>query len=468
MRIPGTINGTFNVGDTVTMPPDAVGIVASVGFNYVNVYATTGPNTFYHYWLADKSRILTGPTGTMSSITDVDPPHCDGFQIHGGATDILIKNNYINREIVVGRGTADGQGFKLAGSPSKIQMENNLVVASTPALISGTSDFNMINNILIGIGHPVYGAEVRVYGGIDTIIDNMYNNIISRLTKGSDPPDGVIWIKNHGNNIFHHTSAGGPAYPFTVNATEIDGMSIASMDAMFVSAHTPNFDYHLAAGATTIDFGDPAHAPATDIEGNLRDALPDAGAYEFQSGHCLGTDSSCGTWPNCQNCNNSDGCSGTSYRDYYCIDNNTGCGYTEKDCSDCSCSCEGYNNTESTTNNNCSDGKDNDCDGLIDLEEASCQEAECMEDSDCPGQICCLATCVDPACTVDADCDDANAETVDTCNAAGTCNAACENTQECVDMPALLNYIGQWKQGQITMLALMGKIALWKTGEGCS
>jgi hypothetical protein len=267
------------------MPPDAVGIVESVGSNYVNVYATTGPKTFWHYWWADKSRILTGPTGTISSITDVDPPHCDGFQIHGGATSILIKNNYINREIVVGVGTEDGQGFKLAGHPTNIIMRNNLVVAGAPALITGTDNFTMVNNTLVGTGHPTYGAECRVYNdqSQDTIIDNMYNNIISRLTQSGDANGATVWIKNHGNNIFHYTNTGGPAHPFTVNGTEINGMSIASMDAMFVNAHAPNFNYHLVAGATAINFGDPAYAPPTDIDGNLRDALPDAGCYEYGS-----------------------------------------------------------------------------------------------------------------------------------------------------------------------------------------
>jgi len=36
--------------------------------------------------------------------------------------------------------------------------------------------------------------------------------------------------------------------------------------------------------------------------------------------------------------------------------------------------------------------------------------------------------------------------------------------EECVSMPALLNYISQWKQGSIEMTTLLEKIALWKAG----
>ncbi len=39
---------------------------------------------------------------------------------------------------------------------------------------------------------------------------------------------------------------------------------------------------------------------------------------------------------------------------------------------------------------------------------------------------------------------------------------------ECIETPALLNYISQWKQGSLSMLSLMQKIEKWKTGEGCS
>jgi PKD repeat protein len=60
-------------------------------------------------------------------------------------------------------------------------------------------------------------------------------------------------------------------------------MSIANMDAMFVSAHAPSFDYRLVVGSVARDFGNPAYAPATDIAGNPRDSLPDAGCYEYNN-----------------------------------------------------------------------------------------------------------------------------------------------------------------------------------------
>jgi len=42
---------------------------------------------------------------------------------------------------------------------------------------------------------------------------------------------------------------------------------------------------------------------------------------------CSGTDTSCGTYPTCQNCDSLDGCTGTTYRDYYC--SSQSCFYTD-------------------------------------------------------------------------------------------------------------------------------------------
>jgi len=92
--------------------------------------------------------------------------------------------------------------------------------------------------------------------------------------------------------------------------------------------------------------------------------------------YCQNTDNNCGC-TNCVNCNNSDGCSESSYLDYYCSNNS--CIYATDNCSDCSCSCGGYNIEESIANGNCSDGKDNDCDNNIDSTDSGCESFQLNE-----------------------------------------------------------------------------------------
>jgi len=54
--------------------------------------------------------------------------------------------------------------------------------------------------------------------------------------------------------------------------------------------------------------------------------------YEGPELVCDGTDTSCGIYPNCENCNEDDGCypygNGCEERDYYCVSNEVGCDYT--------------------------------------------------------------------------------------------------------------------------------------------
>ena len=84
---------------------------------------------------------------------------------------------------------------------------------------------------------------------------------------------------------------------------------------------------------------------------------------------CTATDTSCGNYPNCVNCNSYDKCSGDTYYNYYCVSNSQGCNYNTDNCNDCSCSCGNYNKPEADY---CFDGKDNDCNGLTDSEESEC------------------------------------------------------------------------------------------------
>ena len=74
---------------------------------------------------------------------------------------------------------------------------------------------------------------------------------------------------------------------------------------------------------------------------------------------CDGTDLSCGIYPDCNNCNNLDGCDiENRYLDYYC--NSSTCDFLD------------ITAEESIADGNCLDGIDNDCDGSADREDADC------------------------------------------------------------------------------------------------
>lgn len=139
---------------------------------------------------------------------------------------------------------------------------------------------------------------------------------------------------------------------------------------------------------------------------------------ECQVQECLGTDSSCGAHPNCEDCSVLDPCDGEKLLSWYCH-NNSECRYIQADdCDDhdycvdedhknyycdsgtggcewewdyCSTECGDYGVDESLTNNNCADNIDNDCDSLEDENDPGCQtgctdedgDGYCVEDGDC-------------------------------------------------------------------------------------
>lgn len=148
-------------------------------------------------------------------------------------------------------------------------------------------------------------------------------------------------------------------------------------------------------------------------------------------GVCSGIDTSCGTYPNCINCNLQDGCDATDYKDYSCVNN--------------VCSPNTITQLESLANNNCNDLKDNDCDTKIDSADSGCTCPDgtcspgenCIQDNSvCPAPaVCynqgtctngCVYTPITSGQTDAGDCDASNAYGSCTsppcqCNGAGTC-----------------------------------------------
>ncbi|MFH1591157.1 MAG: carboxypeptidase-like regulatory domain-containing protein [archaeon] len=109
------------------------------------------------------------------------------------------------------------------------------------------------------------------------------------------------------------------------------------------------------------------------------------------SGNCAGTDIcggsdvSCGV-DSCLNCDGSDGCVDSSYREYQCTGQYGSCIYSNDQCSDCSCNCGGYDVPESDGNGNCGDSVDNDCDGNADCFDPDCTCSEiCTNNADDDG-----------------------------------------------------------------------------------
>ncbi|MBN2251804.1 MAG: hypothetical protein JW724_07005, partial [Candidatus Altiarchaeota archaeon] len=91
---------------------------------------------------------------------------------------------------------------------------------------------------------------------------------------------------------------------------------------------------------------------------------------------------SCNMSGNCNiasdNCTNMTGCYDDVNKTYACLTGNMNCSLSSSDnCSDCSCGCGGYNETESTGNDNCDDGIDNDCDGNTDEADSGCDPCSC-------------------------------------------------------------------------------------------
>ncbi len=87
----------------------------------------------------------------------------------------------------------------------------------------------------------------------------------------------------------------------------------------------------------------------------------------------------------------------------------------------------------------CTGSKDEDCDSLTD-----CADSDCLAAAECTTE-----------CTTDSDC-----PTGQTCQ-----NSVC--TAECIDEVKLSSNISEWKQGRMTMQALMQKMKQWKAGTGC-
>ena len=175
------------------------------------------------------------------------------------------------------------------------------------------------------------------------------NNILHGLIKDWDTdwnafdPSKII-IEDRSYNAYNYYEWQQNGDGWSLNEGEQDLRSKTLTD-LFVNPIYPNGDYHLKADSPLISTGKnvqeiltnlgiiakfPEYDFTKDLAGNPWNDIPSIGAYEYQGAllQCQGTDTSCGTYPDCQNCNSQDGCVETAYRNYSC--EGTSCSYAEQ------------------------------------------------------------------------------------------------------------------------------------------
>lgn len=271
----GSTSGTFIQGETVIqVGTGAEGIAYRyAGSGYLQVWQTS---TSDFKTASGKGGTVTGQRSgaTVSNIERVDAAHADGIHIESSTIqNITIVGNTLYN--------AGGQGIVLYGhgGMKNALVANNLVYDIAKSMvISGVDGVDIYNNTTF---NGYVRMECTSSHAYISIINNMYNNILSELNINSDAGGAYIRIINHGHNLFGNNPNGsGTAYPFTINATELVNTVPAFVDAS-------NRDFRLTQTSVAVDFGNADHGPTTDITGIPRDAAPDAGCYEYDSGSTI-------------------------------------------------------------------------------------------------------------------------------------------------------------------------------------
>ncbi len=261
--------GTFVIGDTFTQ--------ANTGASGTFLYLDSDPvvyNVKGSYGVWDETEIVSssGGTFTPSNITP-QVQHSDLLQIYGDSDADQCVNVTIRRNVFW-----DSFQFIFLKEMTNVLIENNLckgligsghMISLTSGCLSGTIRHNtcVSGSTQIAIKSNTIGGEVF----------DIYNNLItSSLTIGLVAGDTV---NVHNNVIGVYTDYDGGSLPETNHSYSEYPMAEETRNAIFVDYD--NGDYQLKKISSPVGFAAPNHAPATDILGNLRDAAPDAGCYEY-------------------------------------------------------------------------------------------------------------------------------------------------------------------------------------------
>jgi hypothetical protein len=209
--------------------------------------------------------------------------HLECAAVTGGNNQIWRANQFYDCSVInwVAQNYVDGPVF------GPVTLENNTFAhpmqgdvngswqqgAPSISLTAGQNNRNAWNNWIVR--YNTFESDIIVVQTITGVDDNKSAKWYGNL--GADPGCNTPeWTVHHNVGNVCSSATGN-----VVVANALNNSSATNQSPFYVDA--PNHNFHLKAGVTPIDKGDPANYPTTDADGNNRfaGAAPDAGAYEF-------------------------------------------------------------------------------------------------------------------------------------------------------------------------------------------
>ncbi len=254
-----------------------------------------------------QAMIIWGPDNVVSAHNLTIQDNAGGVSNNGilTLTNSIVENNIGDDASVI---------FSENFSETNRLVLDNCTIRdnSTPGIVSISTGYAALRNTRI-INNDSVHSIVNVGGGGTTPTVEMVNvlladnetqgqNIVFQSTGSATLMNVTVAGNNTNGNqvLFTHDAMtvtniilwgnttggedmlGGPG-TLSVSYSDIEGgwTGTGNLDADPLFVDPANGDYRLGVGSPCIDKGTSAGAPAVDIEGTLRDAAPDMGAYEW-------------------------------------------------------------------------------------------------------------------------------------------------------------------------------------------
>jgi hypothetical protein len=219
---------------------------------------------------------------------------------------LSIKNNLIHDLTSSGGCGSGGAAIRVDSSVGDTLVSQNVVRNIGVAMLGACTSIHGIhiggpgavvsNNIISGaaaigihqslaatsstiVNNTVFHSKIGIWMGADaTLPGGSQNNVVANNIVHDHMTYGIIEAgAMGGNNKYVNNLVNASGTPLRV-AGAVSGTVTA--DPRFVNYQASGSgDYHLQSTSPAMNRGSPLYAPATNVDGNVRDATPDIGAY---------------------------------------------------------------------------------------------------------------------------------------------------------------------------------------------